>query len=128
MMFDVLAKWAALILVAIFTLMALAYHDSAGLIALWGTCGWAYAYVRHEQGAFALPSFRFWQRKPNLRVLPDLPAKPAVRSAAAPTATMAEIDGLLDKIARSGLASLTEKERTKLNEARAEMLKKSAGR
>ena len=128
MMFDVLAKWAALILVGIFTLMALAYHDSAGLIALWGTCGWAYAYVRHEQGAFALPSFRFGQRPPNLRVLPDLPAKPAARSAAVPTATMAEIDGLLDKIARSGLASLTEKERTKLNEARAEMLRKSAGR
>ena len=61
-------------------------------------------------------------------MLPDLPAKPAARNAAAPTATMAEIDGLLDKIARSGLASLTEKERTKLNEARADMLKKSAGR
>ena len=128
MMFDVLAKWAALILVGIFTLMALAYRDSAGLIALWGTCGWAYAYVRHEQGAFALPSFRFWPRKPNLRVLPDLPAKPAARRAAPPTATMAEIDGLLDKIARSGLASLSAKERTALNEARAAMLKKSAGR
>ena len=37
---------------------------------------------------------------------------------------MAEMDALLDKIARSGLASLTAKERARLNAARAELLRK----
>jgi hypothetical protein len=41
---------------------------------------------------------------------------------------MAEVDALLDKIARSGMASLTAKERAKLDAARANLLKKDSGR
>jgi len=128
MMFNVLAKWAALILVGIFTLMALDTHDLTGLITLWATCGFAFAFVRHRQGHFTLPRFRLWRPKPKLRVLPDLPAaKPTgIRSLKADS--MAEVDALLDKIARSGLSSLTPKERAKLDSARAEMLKKDSGR
>jgi len=41
---------------------------------------------------------------------------------------MAEVDALLDKIAQSGIGSLTTKERAKLDAARAELLKReSAG-
>ena len=64
----------ALILVGIFTLIALNYHDWQGLLTLWATCGFAYAYVRHHQGHFELPKFTLWRPKPKLRALPDLPA------------------------------------------------------
>lgn len=130
MMFNVLAKWAALILVGIFSLMALNSRDVQGLMVLWATCGFAFAYVRHHQGHLALPKFDFLKPKPKLRVLPDLPAKKAAPAAPAapralPSDSMAEVDALLDKIAKSGFASLTPKERAKLDSARAEMLKKN---
>jgi membrane associated rhomboid family serine protease len=125
MIFNVLAKWAAWILVAIFTLMALAANDWTTLVSLWATVGFAYAFVRYKQGRFALPSFRLPTRKPKLRVLPDL-EPPAAKSPK--VASMAEVDALLDKIARSGMASLTAKERAKLDAARANLLKKDSGR
>jgi len=128
MMFDILAKWAAWVLVGIFTLMALAYHDWAGLIALWATSGFAYAFVRHEQGLLNLPKFRLPTRRPKLRVLPDLkPGKPPAEKTTA-VDPMAEIDALLDKIARSGLSSLTAKERAKLEKGRENILRKDTGR
>jgi hypothetical protein len=129
MMFEILAKWAAWVLVGIFSLMALAYHDWAGLISLWATSGFAFAFVRHEQGLLNLPTFRLPARKPKLRVLPDLPAeKPARPTAIREDATMAEVDALLDKIARSGLSSLTAKEREKLETGRENILRKGSSR
>ncbi len=132
LMFNVLAKWAAIILVGIYTVTDLAYHDWSDLITLWSTCGFAFAFVRHHQGLLELPKFNFWRPKPKLRVLPDLPSKKSAPSAPAAkteqSATMAEVDVLLDKIAKTGFASLTTKERAKLESARAEMLKKNAGR
>lgn len=124
MMFNLLAKWAALILVGIFTLMALNYHDWRGLISLWATCGCAFAFVRHHQGHLELPRFNFWRRSPKLRVLPDLPVKKPVAFRGLKAASMAEVDALLDKIAASGFASLTVAERARLESARAELLKK----
>jgi len=132
LMFNILAKWAALVLVGIFTLIALNNHDGTGLLSLWATCGFAYAFVRHHQGHFTLPKFNLWKPKPKLRVLPDLPAKsaksaePARPASAISPASMAEVDALLDKIAQSGFASLTAKERAKLDSARAEMLKRKS--
>lgn len=132
MMFNVLAKWAAIVLVGIYTVTDLAYHDWLDLLTLWSTCGFAYAFVRHHQGLLELPKFNFFRPKPKLRVLPDLPAKKnAAFSSPArpePSATMAEVDVLLDKIAKTGFASLTAKERAKLESARAEMLKKNSVR
>jgi hypothetical protein len=40
---------------------------------------------------------------------------------------MAEVDALLDKIAKSGFASLTVAERARLDAARVELLKKDLG-
>jgi membrane associated rhomboid family serine protease len=119
LMFNILAKWAALVLVGIFSLMALAYHDWSALLSLWATTGFAWAFVRHRQGHLALPDLRFWRRGPQLRVLPDLP--PAERPEK--EASRAEMDRLLDKIAQSGLASLTPGERARLARARENMLK-----
>jgi membrane associated rhomboid family serine protease len=132
MMFNILAKWAAIIIVSIYALIYVNDHAWAPLICLAATCGFAYAFVRHYQGHFSLPDFKFWKRRPKLRVLPDLPAKPAGKAASAPLTpkgtSMAEVDALLDKIAQSGYASLTAKERAKLDSARADMLKRDAKR
>ncbi len=110
LIFNILAKWLAFILVGIFTLMAIAYHDHIGLLSLWATSGFAFGFVRYEQGHFTLPRLRWPRKKPNLRVLPDpvvtkktILAAPAAKEAA----TMAEVDALLDKIAKSGIHSLT---------------------
>jgi hypothetical protein len=128
--YVLLAKWAALILVGIFSLMHLAARDWTSLIVLWSTCGYAHLFVRIQQGRISLPTIRLWRRKPKLRVLPDLPAKkvvPAVR-ANPEDATMAEIDALLDKIATTGISSLSPKERARLEAAREGLMKRDAGR
>jgi membrane associated rhomboid family serine protease len=127
--FTLLAKWAAFILVGIFTLMALAARNWTALILLWSTCGYAHLFVRHQQGRFSLPSFKLFRRQPKLRVLPDLPEKKVVTPAksAREEATMAEVDALLDKIAVSGISSLTPKERAKLEAAREGLMKRGAG-
>lgn len=131
LIFNILAKWLAFILVGIFTLMAIASQDHVGLLSLWATSGFAFAFVRYEQGHFTLPRLRLPRKKPNLRVLPDpvivkktYLAAPAAKEAA----TMAEVDALLDKIAKSGIGSLTAKERAKLESAREDLMKRGAGR
>lgn len=128
--FTLLAKWAALILVGIYTLLHLSRRDWISLTVLWTTCGYAHLFVRHQQGLFTLPSLKFLQRKPPLRALPDLPEKKNAAPArpAREDATMAEVDALLDKIAKSGMSSLTAKERAKLEAARADLMKRDAGR
>lgn len=134
LMFNLLAKWAAFILLGIYTLMHLAYHHYAGLIAMWTSCGAAFVFIRHYQGLLVLPQFSLWKRKPRLRVLPDAEPRRPVRSeksastAVAKTDAMAEVDALLDKIAKSGIGSLTAKERAKLEAAREGLLKRGAGR
>lgn len=129
--FNLLAKWVALILVGIYTLMALANRSLPALLTLWTTAGFAFAFVRYQQGHFTLPRISLGRRKPTLRVLPDLkpPVTVAARSRTPDSPdSMAEIDALLDKIAKSGLSSLTAKERARLEAARAVLLKKESGR
>ncbi len=129
LLFNILAKWAALALVGIITLMALAAHDWVGLIEVWATSGFAFVFVRLQQGHLTLPRIRFASRQPKLRVLPDLkPAKAGKAAAPVKGDSMAEVDALLDKIAKSGIRSLTAQERAKLEAARADLLKRDGGR
>ncbi len=128
LMFDILAKWAAVVLVGIFTLMALANHDWIQLISLWATCGFAGVFVRHHLGLLTLPRLRLPGRKPKLRVLPDLPPEKRAAPIAPEAAAMSEVDALLDKIARSGIGSLTAKERARLEKGREHLIKKDPGR
>lgn len=124
--FNILAKWLAVILVSLYTLMALSSRDTTGLIYLWTTIGFAHAFVRDQQGRFTLPSFRSTPkapaREPSVRT-----TEKARTSETSSRSTMAEVDALLDKIAQSGIGSLTPKERAKLDAARSEM-KKRQGR
>jgi hypothetical protein len=130
MLFNILAKWVAIVLVGIFTMMRLAANDWAGLISLWSTVAFAFGFVRYQQGMIKLPNLSF-RRRPKLRVLPDpVPNKKTTLAShsAREDATMAEVDALLDKIATSGISSLTAKERAKLEAAREGLMKRSAGR
>lgn len=132
MLFNLLAKWVAGILIALYTMVALAYHDWVGLLSLGMTTGYAYAFVSLEQGRFTLPSFSLRRRKkPNLRVLPDLkPQKAPTIKNVTPVkeSSMAEMDALLDKIAHTGMSSLTAKERAQLTKAREQMMQKKPDR
>lgn len=127
--FNLLAKWVAIVLVGIYTLMALAGRDWTTLISLWATVTFAYGFVRVQQGIITFPKFKLWRRKPVLRVLPDPPKKSSViKRNPKEDATMAEVDALLDKIAKSGISSLTAKERAKLEAAREGLMRRSASR
>lgn len=139
LLFNILAKWAALVLVALSVLMALAAHDWVGLLELAATCGFAHLFVRHQQGGLRLPlpRIRIRTRQPGGAPRPAAVSAPAPRPGAprpgtvAPgpaSGTMAEVDALLDKIAQHGIHSLTTEERARLESARAEMLKRGAGR
>lgn len=124
MMFNLLAKWAAVILVGIFTLIAMAARDTAGLISLWATSGLAWWYIGVHKGRFSLPSFTLFRRGPKLRVLPDLPASERASPYTAKESAQSEMDALLDKIAHSGMNSLTAKERARLDSLRESLLRK----
>ncbi len=121
LLFNILAKWLAAILVGIYTLIALAALDVITLVTLWAAVGFAYAFVRHEQGRWQLPKIRFAGPKPKLRVLPSPKAAPPGEFDDEPAT---EVDALLDKIATSGMASLTTKERARLEKAREALMKK----
>jgi hypothetical protein len=129
LLFNVLAKWVAVVLVGFYTMMRLAANDWAGLISLWSTVGFAFGFVRFQQGFITLPKIRF-SRRPKLRVLPDPIGKKTSLAAKSvrEDATMAEVDALLDKIATSGIASLTPKERARLEAAREGLMKRGVGR
>ena len=133
--FNLKAGWVAAILVGLYSLMALGSRDWSHLIMLWATTGWALAFVRWKQGRLNLPAIRWPKislglKKPQLRVVPDLVRKvepkrvEPVRPRVLDQTVTSEVDALLDKIAQSGIGSLTEKERARLESARAELLKK----
>lgn len=121
LLFNILAKWIAIILVGLYTLMALAAHDLVTLVTLWAAVGLAYGFVRYEQGRLTLPKIRFASRKPKLRVLPN---PPSAARGVIETEPAGEVDTLLDKIAKSGMGSLSDKERTQLEKAREALMRK----
>lgn len=127
MLFNLLAKWVALVLVAIFTLNHLYARDFVGLTALWVGIVFAFAFVRHQQGALELPTVRLpsMRKRPKLRVLPD--PEPSSRRDE-DDAPMAEVDALLDKIAKHGIASLSTSERARLEKAREDLMKRESPR
>ncbi len=118
MMFGILAKWMAIALVVFNSVVLFSDNNVPELVALWASVGFVYVYTRREQGQFTLPKFSLFQRKPKLRVLPDLKPDRADKPRVQKEDAMVEVDALLDKIARSGIGSLTPKERARLDEAR----------
>jgi membrane associated rhomboid family serine protease len=117
MLFNFVAKWVAGVLLGVYTLQYLAVHDWLGMASLWAVAGCAYLFILHQQGRLSLPSI---SRGPRLQPARAVSVRPA-------STALAEADALLDKVARSGLSSLTPKELAKLDAVRAELKKRSRG-
>lgn len=138
-MFDLTAKWAAFILVGIYTLMAIAYHDWADLISVWSTCAFAHAYVRHAKGEWELPSLRLLKpstsaarakgrgRSDSERGEPRRGGGSSASPNAKPADSLEGVDAILDKIASQGMHSLTPQERARLDKAQARLAKRRDG-
>ncbi len=131
LLFNLLARWVAWGLLALGALMALGARDGVRLLELVATSGFAFAFIRHHQGRWSFPRF------PRFRLSRPAPAT-ATRAAPVPVAAragtarssgttppvaapMAEVDALLDKIAQSGIHSLTVAERARLEAAREDL-------
>ncbi len=119
-------KWLAFAGIVLQSLMFFPKHEWELLTVFLSACAAAHFYTRYEQGHWALPTLRWPRRKPALRVLPRESAR---RQSAEfddqPEDELdSEVDALLEKIARNGLASLSSKERARLEQARENLLKK----
>jgi hypothetical protein len=126
-------KWVAFACLLCGSLMALSDRDWVTLIALWGLAAASYYYIRHavesdhDDAIPVLARVRsMFRKKPKLRVVPaPVPSAGGTPiSRTIPQEVDLEIDPLLDKIAKSGLGSLSKAERAKLERARQELLKK----
>jgi len=107
--FSLQARWVAAGLLAINALQCLAMSDFVSLGVLLADCLVAYAVVKDWR-----PSDLFARRtEPMPRKDPEPPP-------------IESIDPILEKISRSGMKSLTSRERKMLEKARADLLKKDA--
>ena len=126
-------KYLAFACILCGSLISFADRDWPGIAELWLVCAASFFYVRHavEQeydDHVSLPArIRSWVRsKPKLRVLPrPRDAEPARnRDESYGDELDDEVDALLEKIARTGLGSLSVRERERLEQARETLLKK----
>ena len=148
LLFGLSAKWTALIFLGIQLLSCIAEHAWGQMIHSLASAGFAFAYVRLQQGHWEMPELLSPFRRKPLRVLapapvekkavPSAPMVPtAPKSFPAPAAfrvvrqepdAIAMIDTVLEKIGRTGLASLTEAEKAQLEEAREVLLRREPPR
>jgi hypothetical protein len=125
-------KWFAFAVIACGSITYFPHRDWAGLLSLWCTCLAAYLFIRPPKALTDFDASRWWPRKkPKLRVLPHPePARPTRRASTAVADQVdeaeAEIDALLDKIAGSGLQSLSAAEKARLETLRQRMLRKQS--
>jgi len=124
LLLRITAKWAAVILGAIYTLQLLAYHSWTDLAVVWTSIAAGFVFVRLRGVG---PELIWWE---NFKA--RLQPKPKFKVVPKPVATRREeddisesVDPILDKIARSGIGSLTPSERRTLDRARNRLLKES---
>jgi rhomboid family protein len=122
------AKWVAIASLVLSSAIDLSSSAWVSLGELWLISGFSFGYIRFLQRGGELPSFRLpLRRRPKLRVVqkPKSRSRPSTNDLAGNET--AEIDPLLDKIAKHGLSSLTSQERAALERARAKLLEKDQG-
>ena len=125
--FTFKAKWIAVVILGINSLQLLAVHDIVDLLVFWAACLAAFLFIKYLRGQVRFSFRDYFRRRRSRRSLRSVPGpRPAQRPRpAAPRDDVIEsIDPLLDKIAKHGIGSLTAREREKLEQARAELLKK----
>jgi hypothetical protein len=118
------AKWIFVILAAIGTLSGLAAHDWQDLLVLWASIALAFSFIEMRGAGPELAwignlKSRF-RPKPKLYIV----QKSSARRTVEPDDVYASVDPILDKIAKSGMGSLTENEKKILDLARNRLLKK----
>ncbi len=133
LLFGVSAKWTALVFLALQLLSCVAEHAWGQLIHSLASAGFAFGYVRLQQGRWALPQIRLPSKRAPLKVVTPVPLQKKTVSAqfkvvAEEPDALDSIDHLLEKIGRSGLASLSDGERTQLEAARERLLRKQITR
>jgi hypothetical protein len=117
-------KWLACAGLGLVSLQYLPNHDWGYLSVLWAMCLASFCYIRFVQGRISInfnlrrPLFR---RRPKLTIVQRTSSHRAVE----PDDVYASIDPILEKIAGSGINSLTPSERRALDRARTRLLKKS---
>jgi membrane associated rhomboid family serine protease len=123
--FRIMAKWVAVIFVAIGTLSSLAIHDWQSLVVLWTSIGAAFLFIELRGAG---PELAWWNNlkerikpKPKFRVVQKTPPRRLAESDDSYTS----IDPILDKISKFGIGSLTANERRQLDRERERLLKKS---
>ena len=119
------AKWICIILAAIGTLSALAANDWQDLVVLWWSIALAFLFIEWRGSGPELA----WLNKLKLSVRPKpklyVVQKSSERRTVEPDDVYESVDPILDKIAKSGIGSLTVSERRALDRARNRLLKKS---
>ncbi|MBU6182499.1 MAG: rhomboid family intramembrane serine protease [Verrucomicrobia bacterium] len=118
MFFGIQAKWIALALLAVSSLQCLALSDYTALAVLAVDCVAACLFIGFSQGRLSL----------KLPVRPVVSRPPVIRPPAAERGggedQLESIDPILEKISKSGIASLTKRERDLLERARERLIAK----
>src|SRR5207249_8117313 len=114
----IMAKWVALILVAIGTLSALAMRDWQTLVVLWTSIGAAFLFIELRGAG---PELGWWTDlkarfgpKPKFQVVQKTRPRPGSGRTESDD-VYASIDPILDKISKFGIGSLTANERRQLD-------------
>ncbi|CAF0695042.1 rhomboid family intramembrane serine protease [Candidatus Methylacidithermus pantelleriae] len=120
LLFGVNAKWFAITFVTIQSLILLAQHSLPGLLMEWSSLGIAIAFTR-----IPVPEISFgWIQNWFTKRLQTLRNKRQESSSKGPNESES-IDAILDKIAKSGMGSLTKAEKEALERARMSLLKRN---
>jgi len=123
--FGIQAKWIALALLAINSLQCLALSDYEALAVLAVDSVAACLFIARFQGRLSVnfpPRQRVSAARAPSRATPRAPVVEAEEED-----LHESIDPILDKISRSGLASLTVRERNRLEKARTKLIAKDGG-
>jgi hypothetical protein len=121
-------KWLAFAGIVLGSMSYLPTHQWGYISVLWGMCLAAFLYIRYLQRRASSDDSspisdafgKFFRRRPKFQVVPrDNP-----RRVVEPDDIYASVDPILDKIAKSGIGSLTAGERRALDRARNRLLKK----
>ncbi len=137
LLFGVSAMWMAILFLGLNVLECLSSQRWGEMVMTIAGAGFAFSYVRYEQGRWELPQLTSLLKPANkvqFRVLEPV-AHANSKVAQAPEEDVGEegmalesIDPLLEKIGRSGLASLTEDERLQLQLAREALLRRESSK
>jgi len=124
LLLRITAKWSAVILGAIYVLQLLAYNAWTDLAVLLTSIAVGFCFVRLRGVG---PELVWWENlKARLQPRPKFKVVPKPGPARRDDDDISEaVDPILDKIARSGIGSLTPNERRILDRARDRLLKES---